>query len=109
MQKQRKMRGILRGMTSILSAPVTVKMRIGWDEKKPNAHILLPTVIQQFAGTFHSYTVFFRYFLKDMQYFTSFFGTWDEKKAKCTHVIAYSYTAICRYFSLDMQQILSTF
>jgi tRNA-dihydrouridine synthase len=53
MQKQRKMRGILRGMTSILSAPVTVKMRIGWDEKKPNAHILLPTVIQQFAGTFH--------------------------------------------------------
>jgi Dihydrouridine synthase (Dus) len=53
MQKQRKMRGILRGMTSILSAPVTVKMRIGWDEKKPNAHILLPTVIQQFAGIFH--------------------------------------------------------
>lgn len=26
-----------QGMTSQLSCPLTVKMRVGWDEKKPNA------------------------------------------------------------------------
>jgi Dihydrouridine synthase (Dus) len=68
MQKQRKMRGILRGMTSILSAPVTVKMRIGWDEKKPNAHILLPTVIQQFAGILMRYAVVFTVLFRNMHF-----------------------------------------
>ncbi|KAG5190667.1 hypothetical protein JKP88DRAFT_271411 [Tribonema minus] len=49
MNKQRKVRGILMGMTSILEVPVTVKMRVGWDDKTPTAHKIIP-MIQNFSG-----------------------------------------------------------
>ncbi|CAM9311798.1 unnamed protein product, partial [Laminaria digitata] len=44
MNRGRKLRGIIAGMTSQLSCPLTVKMRVGWDEKKPNADSVVKTV-----------------------------------------------------------------
>ncbi|CAM9488087.1 unnamed protein product [Ectocarpus sp. 4 AP-2014] len=44
MGRSRKLRGIIAGMSSQLTCPLTVKMRVGWDEKKPNADVVVRTV-----------------------------------------------------------------
>lgn len=44
MLRENKLRDSLIGMTSVLSIPVTVKIRTGWDEKKPFAHKLVPKI-----------------------------------------------------------------
>ena len=44
MLREKKLRGSLEGVTNVLSCPVTVKMRTGWDEKKNIAHMLVPTI-----------------------------------------------------------------
>ena len=44
MLREKKLRGSLEGVTKVLSCPVTVKMRTGWDEKKNIAHSLVPTI-----------------------------------------------------------------
>ena len=41
MQRENRLREVLIGMTNTLTIPVTVKMRTGWDEKKPFAHTLV--------------------------------------------------------------------
>ena len=38
MGRQAKIRGIIKNMTSMMDAPLTLKMRIGIDDKKPIAH-----------------------------------------------------------------------
>ncbi|KYQ92511.1 CCCH-type zinc finger-containing protein [Tieghemostelium lacteum] len=42
MEAPRKMENMLRGCSSILSCPLTIKLRIGKTEEKPNAHNLIP-------------------------------------------------------------------
>mmetsp|Transcript_13737 Transcript_13737/g.20842 ORF Transcript_13737/g.20842 Transcript_13737/m.20842 type:complete len:780 (-) Transcript_13737:1057-3396(-) len=49
MTRDNKLRESLKGMTNVLSIPVTVKIRTGWDEKKPFAHKLVPK-IQEWGG-----------------------------------------------------------
>jgi tRNA-dihydrouridine synthase 3 len=44
MMRPRKLRGIVHGMTSVLSCPITVKMRVGWDDKKRVAHTLVQSL-----------------------------------------------------------------
>ena len=44
MLREKKLRGSLEGVTSVLGCPVTVKMRTGWDEKRNIAHQLVPTI-----------------------------------------------------------------
>ena len=44
MQRDKKLKQSLIGMTNTLSCPVTVKMRTGWDEKKPFAHELVAKI-----------------------------------------------------------------
>ena len=46
MLRSLKLKGILTGMTSVLegTVPITVKMRAGWDDKKPLAHKLVPQI-----------------------------------------------------------------
>ena len=44
MLRERKLRGSLEGMTNVLNCPVTIKMRTGWDDNKPIAHVLVPTI-----------------------------------------------------------------
>ena len=41
MLRDKKLRGILEGVTSTVSCPVTVKMRTGWATEKPFAHQLV--------------------------------------------------------------------
>ncbi|CAM9173462.1 unnamed protein product [Chrysoparadoxa australica] len=50
MSKKRKLRGIMQGMTSILSCPITIKMRVGWDAKSPNAHVLAKLIQKHGRG-----------------------------------------------------------
>ncbi len=49
MTRDNKLRESLRGMKNVLSIPITVKIRTGWDEKKPFAHKLVPK-IQEWGG-----------------------------------------------------------
>ena len=44
MQRDRSLRDALEGMSKNLSIPITVKIRTGWDEKKPFAHKLVPKI-----------------------------------------------------------------
>lgn len=44
MLRHGKLKSALEGITSVLSCPVTVKMRTGWDEKKPFAHQLVSRI-----------------------------------------------------------------
>lgn len=44
MLRDNKLRDSLKGMLSVLNIPVTVKIRTGWDEKKPFAHKLVPKI-----------------------------------------------------------------
>ena len=44
MMRENKLRDSLSGMTNVLSIPVTVKIRTGWDEKNPFAHKLVPKI-----------------------------------------------------------------
>eukprot|EP00934_Nitzschia_sp_Nitz4_P004385 Nitzschia sp. Nitz4//scaffold3_size479765//350476//352351//NITZ4_000146-RA/size479765-processed-gene-1.480-mRNA-1//1//CDS//3329550896//4375//frame0 len=44
MMRDRKLKGALEGATSVLSCPVTVKIRTGWDIHKPFAHQLVPKI-----------------------------------------------------------------
>ena len=44
MLKESKLRESILGMTNALDIPVTVKIRTGWDEKKPFAHKLVPKI-----------------------------------------------------------------
>lgn len=41
MQRPNKVKQIVRGLTSTLSCSITLKMRTGWNEKKPVAHELM--------------------------------------------------------------------
>jgi tRNA-dihydrouridine synthase 3 len=50
MQRIPKLHGIVRGMNSILgSTPLTIKMRTGWEDKRPTAHNLV-NQIQKWVG-----------------------------------------------------------
>ena len=44
MLRESKLRESLLGMSRALSCPFTVKMRTGWDEEKPFAHLLVPKI-----------------------------------------------------------------
>jgi tRNA-dihydrouridine synthase 3 len=44
MLREHKLRDSLRGISSALSCPFTVKMRTGWDEKEPILHKLVPKI-----------------------------------------------------------------
>ena len=44
MLRESKLRESLMGMSRALSCPFTVKMRTGWDEEKPFAHLLVPKI-----------------------------------------------------------------
>ena len=44
MLKENKLRDSLKGMLDVLNIPVTIKIRTGWDEKKPFAHKLVPKI-----------------------------------------------------------------
>ena len=44
MLRENKLRESLLGMSRALSCPFTVKMRTGWDEEKPFAHLLVPKI-----------------------------------------------------------------
>ena len=42
MGRERKFEHIVKGMTSVLDVPLTVKMRTGIYNDRPNAHTLVP-------------------------------------------------------------------
>ena len=44
MMRESKLRESLLGMSRSLSCPFTVKMRTGWEEEKPFAHLLVPKI-----------------------------------------------------------------
>jgi len=44
MLRDKKLKSCLEGIRSVLSCPITVKMRTGWDESKPFAHHLVPKI-----------------------------------------------------------------
>jgi len=44
MMRDRKLRASLEGMLKVLEVPVTIKMRTGWNEKEPIAHLLVPKI-----------------------------------------------------------------
>jgi tRNA-dihydrouridine synthase 3 len=44
MMRDRKLKGALEGISSVLSCPFTVKIRTGWDMNKPFAHQLVPKI-----------------------------------------------------------------
>jgi len=44
MKRESALRDAIQGMAKNLSCPITVKIRTGWDEKKPFAHKLLPKI-----------------------------------------------------------------
>ena len=44
MKRENKLKECLEGITSVLSCPVTIKMRTGWDEGHPFAHKLVPKI-----------------------------------------------------------------
>jgi tRNA-dihydrouridine synthase 3 len=44
MTRDKNLKHILQGMSSVLSCPITVKIRTGWDEKNPIAHKLVPKI-----------------------------------------------------------------
>ena len=44
MMRDKKLRGSLQGMSQVLSCPITIKMRTGWDMKNPFAHQLVPKI-----------------------------------------------------------------
>jgi len=44
MLRDNKLRESVQGMTNVLSCPVTIKIRTGWDENKPFAHKLVPKI-----------------------------------------------------------------
>eukprot|EP00002_Diphylleia_rotans_P033044 TRINITY_DN6999_c0_g1_i1.p1 TRINITY_DN6999_c0_g1~~TRINITY_DN6999_c0_g1_i1.p1 ORF type:complete len:631 (-),score=118.91 TRINITY_DN6999_c0_g1_i1:227-2119(-) len=44
MERPRRIEGILRGMSSVLRCPVTIKMRIGQTIESPNAHKIIPNL-----------------------------------------------------------------
>mmetsp|Transcript_26656 Transcript_26656/g.73542 ORF Transcript_26656/g.73542 Transcript_26656/m.73542 type:complete len:590 (-) Transcript_26656:2721-4490(-) len=51
MMRERNLKGTLEGITRSMSCPVTIKMRTGWDEKKPFAHDLVKRIQSwQFGG-----------------------------------------------------------
>jgi tRNA-dihydrouridine synthase 3 len=49
MLRENKLRDSLKGMLGTLSIPITIKIRTGWEEKKPFAHRLVPK-IQRWAN-----------------------------------------------------------
>lgn len=46
MRRDGNLKGALQGMSKVLSCPITVKMRTGWDMQKPFAHELVPKIQQ---------------------------------------------------------------
>mmetsp|Transcript_3203 Transcript_3203/g.4694 ORF Transcript_3203/g.4694 Transcript_3203/m.4694 type:complete len:255 (-) Transcript_3203:327-1091(-) len=42
--RDKKLKSCLQSITSVLSCPITVKMRTGWDDSKPFAHLLVPKI-----------------------------------------------------------------
>jgi len=44
MLRENKLRDSIKGMMGVLDCPITVKIRTGWDEKKPFAHKLVPKI-----------------------------------------------------------------
>ena len=44
MHRDKKLKESLETISKILTCPITVKMRTGWDEKKPFAHELVPKI-----------------------------------------------------------------
>lgn len=44
MTRDKKLRGSLEGMLNVLKCPVTIKMRTGWSDSEPIAHVLQPKI-----------------------------------------------------------------
>eukprot|EP00977_Amphora_coffeiformis_P002164 scaffold425_cov175-Amphora_coffeaeformis.AAC.23 len=44
MRRDNNLKGALQGMAKVLSCPITIKMRTGWDINKPFAHELVPKI-----------------------------------------------------------------
>ncbi|GAM23390.1 hypothetical protein SAMD00019534_065650 [Acytostelium subglobosum LB1] len=44
MDRQNRMELILRGMSSVLTCPLTIKLRVGRTEENPNAHKIIPNL-----------------------------------------------------------------
>jgi len=44
MTRPKKILGMVEGLTKFLTCPITIKMRIGWNENKPNAHSIIKAV-----------------------------------------------------------------
>lgn len=44
MMREKRLKDSLHGITQVLSCPVTIKMRTGWDMSKPFAHELVPKI-----------------------------------------------------------------
>ena len=44
MMREKRLKGSLEGITKVLSCPVTIKMRTGWDMERPFAHKLVPKI-----------------------------------------------------------------
>ena len=50
MRRDNNLKGALLGMSQVLSCPITIKMRTGWDINKPFAHELVPKIQQWGVG-----------------------------------------------------------
>jgi len=46
MNAKRRLEGIVEGMSKVMSVPVTIKMRTGWEEKKPFAKDLVSSIFK---------------------------------------------------------------
>jgi len=58
MMRQKRLKSILAGMCSTLDCPVTLKMRTGWDLKRPIAHELVNKVTAQWGYDAQSISAF---------------------------------------------------
>ncbi len=50
MLRPRKLKGIVRGVSSVLDCPITIKMRTGWNDKKPVAHSIVHNLQKMIQG-----------------------------------------------------------
>ncbi len=50
MLRPRKLKGIVRGVSSVLDCPITIKMRTGWNDYKPVAHSIVHNLQEMIHG-----------------------------------------------------------
>ena len=51
MTRPKKIVGMAAGLTRFLTCPITIKMRVGWNDNKPNAHTIIQSVEDLPAST----------------------------------------------------------